>query len=259
MIGVLQYLNRIDSRKGVVTENKRQKILVTVVCYNSAETTRMTLNKIPRDREYDVLIVDDGSTDRTPETIRESGFAFIRHKENKGLGAAIKTGIRYGLKNSYGVFIVLAGNGKDDPREIPRFIAAVAGGDADFVQGSRFFEGGRFETPPVLRKLLVRLYIQFFKFLTGFRGTDAINGFRAYRLDILKNPQIGIWQDWLDGYSLESYLFYKVLALGYRVKEVPVTKSYGITKGRKYSHVRPIVDWWDIIKPLIYLKFRIKS
>jgi dolichol-phosphate mannosyltransferase len=244
----------------VNTENKRHKILVSIVCYNSAENTKLTLNKVPRDGDYDVLIVDDGSVDRTSETIRESGFKFICHRENRGLGAAIKTGIRYGLKHGYDIFVAMAGNNKDDPRQIPRFLEAFSHEDVDFVQGSRFLEGGRFETPPVLRRILVKLYIRIFKLLTGFQGTDAINGFRAYRLDILKNPQIDIWQDWLDGYSLETYLFYKILKLGYRVKEVPVTKSYSSFKNRKkYSHIRPIVDWWDIFKPLIYLKIKIKS
>ena len=254
------FWNKKTDLKEVIEANKRQKNLACLVCFNSAENTRLTLNKIPLDRKYDVLIVDDGSVDKTPEYIKESGLMSIRHRVNKGLGSAIKTGIRYGLMHGYDILVILAGNNKDDPRQIPRFLAALADKNVGYVQGSRFLEGGRFETPPVMRRILVKLYIRIFKFLTGFRGTDAINGFRAYRIDILKNPQIDIWQDWLDGYSLETYLFYKILTLGYGVKEVPVTKSYNSFKRRKkYSHVRPIVDWWDIFKPLIYLKLKIKS
>jgi dolichol-phosphate mannosyltransferase len=99
-----------------------------------------------------------------------------------------------------------------------------------------------------------------YRLLTGFRGTDALNGFRAYRLRLLKDPSIHIWQDWLDRYELEMYLHYKALTLGYKVKEVPVTKSYNHFKnGAPYSHIRPFVDWWSIIRPIVYLSLGLRK
>jgi dolichol-phosphate mannosyltransferase len=244
----------------VKTKSASRKILTCVVCYNTAESIRLVLSKIPENRDYDILIVDDGSSDRTPEYIKASGLEFIRHSENRGLGAAIKSGLEYALRNGYDIFVVMAGNDKDDPRQIPRLTRAITEKGMDYVQGSRFLAGGCFETPPLVRKWLVVSYIRLFKWMTGYEGTDPINGFRAYRLEIFNDPRIDVWQDWLNGYSYETYLQWKVLKLGYKVDEVPTTKSYaGFKKSEKYSHVRPILDWWDIVRPLVYLKLRIKS
>ncbi len=240
--------------------NSKERALACVVCYDTDESTRITLNKIPPERNFDVLIVNDGSVDRTREYVEESGFKAIHHETNMGLGAAIKAGVRYALDNGYEIFVIMAGNNKDDPCQASSLIKPIIEEDIDFVQGSRFIEGGSFENPPFIRCMLVKLYIWLFKLMTGFSGTDAINGFRAYKLSIFNDPRINIWQDWLNGYGYETYLYYKVLKLGYKIKEVPVTKSYSnCHKKIKYSHVKPIVDWWGIIKPIIYLKLRIKG
>lgn len=239
---------------------KQSNVLVSVICYNTDESTKITLSKIPPDRDYDVLIINDCSIDKTKAYLDESSFKVIHHQRNSGLGASIKTAIRYGLDNGYDIIVLMAGNNKDDPRQVHRLIKPIKEENIDYVQGSRFIEGARFENPPFIRNILVKLYVRFFKLLTGFKGTDAINGFRAYKLNIINDPRIDVWQDWLDGYGYESYLYYKVLKLGYKIKEVPVTKSYtNCHNNIKYSHVRPLIDWWDIIKPLIYLKLKIRS
>lgn len=94
--------------------------------------------------------------------------------------------------------------------------------------------------------------------LTGFKSTDSSNGFRAYKLSLFKDKRINVFQDWLDRYELETYLHYKVLTLGYKVLEVPVSKDYlpGI---RKYSKIRPVIDWWKMARPLFLLKLGLKN
>lgn len=98
-----------------------------------------------------------------------------------------------------------------------------------------------------------------FFILTGFRGTDALNGFRAYKLSLFNDARINIWQEWLDQYQLETYLHYKVLALRYKVIEIPVSKIYPKEKNVKYSHIRPFIDWWKILSPVLFLLLRIKK
>src|SRR5207245_604416 len=115
----------------------RKAALAVVPCYDTVESTHALLAKFPADREYDVLLVDDGSSDGTAELLRGSGFGVVLHGRNRGLGAAIKTGIRHALDHGYEVVAILAGNGKDDPAEIPKLLAALREG-ADYVQGSRF-------------------------------------------------------------------------------------------------------------------------
>jgi hypothetical protein len=88
--------------------------------------------------------------------------------------------------------------------------------------------------------------------LTRKRCTDVTNGYRCYRLDILKDRRINLNQDWLDAYSLEYYLHYKALALGYRVKEVAVSRIYRFRSGGS-SKIQPLKDWWPILSPIVLL------
>jgi dolichol-phosphate mannosyltransferase len=91
----------------------------------------------------------------------------------------------------------------------------------------------------------------------GRRLTDVTNGFRAYRLDLLEDARIRLGQSWLNAYDLEYYLQYKVLSLGYRFREVAVSKNY---PGRSnYTKIRPLLDWWSIVRPLFYLRLGLRS
>ena len=231
--------------------------LATIVCYNEGANAARTLERVPpaAERDFDVIVVDDGSTDDTAEHIARFGFPVIRHPRNRGLGAAIKSGMRYALEHDYGIFCILAGNAKDDPRQIPRVLRPIRAGQADYVQGSRFAEGGSEENTPAVRLVLIRMHARMMRTLTGFRGTDAVNGFRAYRTDLFRDGSpINVWQDWLDGYELETYLHFRTLKSGRPVAEVGVSKSYPPGPGRRrYSHIRPVRDWWRILRPIPFL------
>ncbi len=235
------------------------KVLVAVVCYNTDTKTQHLLKGFPLDLPYDIVGINDGSTDRTREYLNDAPFPVIHHDVNEGVGAAIKQGIRYAIEQGYEVVVIMVGNGKDDPRLIPRLLQPLFEQGYDYVQGSRFLPGGSSENLPAFRHVMVRVHAWLFRVLTGFRGTDALNGFRAYRLSLFQDPRINIWQSWLDGYELETYLHYKVLKLGYRVCEVPVSKTYPPRHlNEKYSHIRPVIDWWRILRPLVLLILRLR-
>ncbi|MBU1853746.1 MAG: hypothetical protein KJ957_06870, partial [Candidatus Omnitrophica bacterium] len=110
---------------------------------------------------------------------------------------------------------------------------------------------------PLFRLVTTLMYSFLLKVITGFPVSDGTNGFRAFRLNILKDDRINLWQAWLDRYELEPYLFYKVIEYNFRVKEVPVTKYYP-RKKIGYTKMVPIVSWWSILRPLILLKLGIK-
>jgi dolichol-phosphate mannosyltransferase len=183
----------------------------------------------------------------------------IRNIERKGVGYAIREGIEYALGNGYDVAVVMAGNNKDDPREIPRLLAPISKEDYDYVQGSRFLPGGKRVKNPFLRGVFSRLFPFFWTLFTNIRCTDVTNGFRAYRLKIFSDKRINIWQDWLDGYQLEYYIHYKVLTESYKTKEVPVSKIYPHRHKGGYSNISPLRDWWKIVGPLLYLKLGVRN
>ncbi|MDD4939874.1 MAG: glycosyltransferase family 2 protein [Candidatus Omnitrophica bacterium] len=237
------------------------KILVSLLCFNTCNATEGVLRKFPQDDSYDVIVVNDGSTDGTAALLRNSSrFKIIEHQYNKGLGAAIKTSAKFALDNHYDILVIMAGNGKDNPEEIPKIFRPITEGEADYVQGSRFLRGGSSDNLPLFRLVMIKAYALFLSVITRQRVTDPLNGFRAYRLDILKDPRINVWQDWLDHYEYETYLNLNVLRFGFKYKEVAVSKLYPAKKKKiKYTHIRPFIDWWSILKPILFLYLGIKK
>ena len=182
----------------------------------------------------------------------------IRNRERKGVGYAIREGIEYALGDGYDIVVVMAGNNKDDPREIPRLLKPILKEGYDYVQGSRFLPGGVCKRNPILRGIFSKLFPFVWTLFTNVRCSDVTNGFRSYKAEIFKDGRINIWQSWLNGYGLEYYIHYQVLMLGYKVKEVSVSKIYPHRHKGGYSKIQPFRDWWDIVRPLIYLKLGIK-
>jgi dolichol-phosphate mannosyltransferase len=240
------------------TPSPRVRVLAGVGAYNEERTIGDVLSRFEPGIVDEIVVMDDGSTDATAQVIAQFSVTHLRHETNRGAGAGIKSMIRYGLEHDYDVFVVMAGNGKDDPQQISRLLAPILDQGYDYVQGSRFMRGGSRAHLPLQRTILLRLVTLLYRVLTGFPCTDPNNGFRAYRLNILDDPHINIWQEWLDRYEMEHYLNYLVLKRGFRVTEVPVSKTYPAQRRVRYSHVRPIVDWWSGLRPIFYLVLGLK-
>ena len=138
-------------------------------------------------------------------------------------------------------------------REIPALVSPILSGEADFVQGSRYLRGGSFGNMPAYRVVGTRVIHPLIASMAARkRITESTNGFRAFRTALLRDPRIDWRQTWLDRYELEPYLLVKAIRLGYRHMEVPVTKIYPPHQ-IGYTKMRPVIDWWSIIRPVVYL------
>lgn len=232
--------------------------VVIIPAFNEEGRTVKVVRGIARNVVDEVVVVDDGSTDNTATEVTEAGATLVRHTKREGIGFAVRTGIRYALKRGFSVIVVMAGNGKDDPRQIPELLEPIMKGKCDYVQGSRYIEGGSYGKMPAHRFLFTKMYSFAVRFLTGFPLTDGTNGFRAYRTSLLKDKRINIDQDWLRE-SLEYYLSIKVIQLGYRVTEVPVAKIYptGVSY-KRYTKVTPFTGWAKRLAPLFFLSLRLR-
>ncbi|RME22745.1 MAG: glycosyltransferase family 2 protein [Candidatus Zixiibacteriota bacterium] len=233
------------------------RALVIIPTFNEGDRFVSLMDTFPAQRAYDVLVVDDGSTDDALARADLSGVSVIRHEENRGVGASLRDGILFARRHGYDIVVIMAGNGKMSPSEIPALLQPILDSKADYVQGSRFLDGGQSANLPRGRRLAIRWLTRLTNLLLGFRGTDVTCGFRAYRLSLLDDPEIDIEQDWLDCYELEYYLHIKVIRGGYRVVEVPVSMTYPREK-RNYSKIRPFVGWWSILKPWFCLSLGLK-
>ena len=207
----------------------------------------------------EILVVDDASTDATACVARAYGARVRSTPVRSGVGAAIRLGIGHARAAGFDCAVILAGNNKDEPREIPTLLDPLCSGEHDLVVGSRYLVGGKSAGDmPCYRKLATRLHPWLMSRFVKKTLTESTNGFRAVRLAMLEDPRINLHQRWLDGYGLEVYLLWKAIQLGYRHCEVPCTKTYP-PRSEGFTKMRPVTDWWNILRPIFSLGLGLRS
>ena len=205
-----------------------------------------------------VLVVDNGSTDLTSFEAKNAGAIVIDHPNNLGAGGGYRTGWLYGSVKKFDLIVELAGDNQDVPSEIPRAVDKLIDDNLDYVQGSRWLAGGKRENMTISRTILTWVYSLLFRILFRKKITDATNGFRVFRREVLDNPKLNLWQDWLLQYEMEPYLLIQTCQAGYKVAEVPVTKRYHHDM-KDNTKMVPFKSWWSILRPLFLLSLKIKS
>lgn len=238
----------------------RPRILAAPIAFNEEKKIGSVLKRFEGVLCVDqLMLLDDASTDGTRSVAELMGVQVLTQPKRSGVGAGIRRMIYYAQENGFDILVITAGNDKDRPPEISRLIDPILHQGFDFVQGSRYLPGGNYGNMPFYRQISTRIvHPLLFSLVSGRRITDSTNGFRALRVSCFKDQRIDIDQDWLDHYELEPYIFYKFIKLGYKVKEVPVTKIYP-PKELGYTKMTPFTGWWSILRPLFFLALGIKK
>lgn len=131
------------------------------------------------DPSFDVVVIDDGSTDGTAAIASSHGAAVVVLPFNLGIGGAVQTGFKYALEHGYEVAVRLDGDGQHDPAELAALLAPIRGGEADIVTGSRFALDDGAYRPPLARRIGITWFARLVSLLTRQRVTDTTSGFQA--------------------------------------------------------------------------------
>lgn len=131
------------------------------------------------DETFDVVVVDDASTDDTAAVAAAHGAAVLRLPINLGIGGAVQTGFRAALAGGYDRAVRLDGDGQHDPAELPKLLARLAEDEADLVIGSRFVDGAGDYRPPLARRIGITWFARLVSTVTRTRVTDTTSGFQA--------------------------------------------------------------------------------
>jgi len=190
-----------------------------------------------------VIVVDDGSSDRTAEVAKLAGAEVIRLEYNTGKAYTILLGLRHARETGCTVAVMLDADGQHDPKEIQRVAGLVRAGKADLVIGSRFLEkkGGI----PQYRQLGQKILDLFTNIGAKTRVTDSQSGFRALSCKALDNLDFKS-----DGYNIESDMIAHFSALGLPIMEVPISVSYDVPNKHK-KH--PVTHGVGVLTRLINL------
>ena len=235
------------------------RVIAIAPVLNEEKKIGEVVRRTPRDVVDEMLVIDDGCTDSSPEVAKSFGANILTMGRVAGVGAALRAGYEYAVEHHYDIAVVMAGNNKDSPEEIPALIAPIAEGRADFVQGSRFLKReANFGPMPLYRKVATRVHPLLFSLAARKYVTESTNGFRAISRNVLTDPRIDLKQPWLDEYELEPYLYLRTIQAGFRTAEVAVTKVYP-PKKLGQTKMKPITGWWSILRPLVYVGLGIRK
>lgn len=228
---------------------------VVIPVINEGERIKSLLSRMAAlniDVIADIIIVDGGSTDGSlglelPHQKRVRGL-LVKTGPGK-LSAQLRCAYAFALDQGYEGIVTIDGNDKDDPEAISGFIAALKQG-VDFVQASRFIEGGIAENTPKSRDFAIRfIHAPMLSLFSGFRWTDTTQGFRAYSRKMLLDPKIAPFRDVFNTYELLAYLSYRAPKLGYRCTEFPTVRRY--PKGEVPTKISSIRGNYSVLKVLL--------
>ena len=155
------------------------KKLIIIPAYNEEDAIAHTVARIrEKAPDFDYVIINDCSTDRTLAICRENGFHVVNLPINLGIGGAVQTGYRYALENGYDIAVQMDGDGQHDPAYLMEIVQPVLDGECDMCIGSRFVKKEGFQTS-FMRRVGIRFLSGLIFLLSGHRVLDVTSGFRA--------------------------------------------------------------------------------
>ncbi len=217
-------------------DSKKNRIAILIPAYNEEEHIAEVVGNCLK-FNMDVIIVDDGSTDKTVSIIKlvprsnNCSITLIEHPQNLGKGKSLLTGFDYAVEKKYKGVITMDGDGQHDINEIPHFLEKVEKDDPDIIVGNRL---DNTRGMPFIR-LATNLFTSWIiSVLAGKKIRDVQSGYRYINARVLENIEIET-----GNFDTEPEILLKAAWLNYNIQNIPISTIY---HKQFVSHVNPVTD-----------------
>ena len=201
--------------------------LVIIPTYNEKENIEKMIRRIcSLSREFDILIIDDGSPDKTPDVVKElqdqefkDNLYLFERPGKLGLGTAYITGFKWALERDYQYIFEMDADFSHNPDDLLKLQNACENG-ADMAIGSRYISGVNVVNWPMGRVLMSYFASKYVRFVTGMKITDTTAGFKCYRRKVLE--RIDLEKIKFKGYAFQIEMKFTAWKMGFRIEEIPI-------------------------------------
>lgn len=210
---------------------KKKKVVLLIPTWNEGQRIQNELKTIKQHHiveVVDIILMDGNTTDGSinDDFLQDIGVRGVLLITAKGQGNAYRAGFAKAVEDEYEYVVTVDGNNKDNVEIIPQFIRLLEQG-YDFVQGSRFMEGGYHENTPKARELAIKYFSNpLLSLISGYEYTETMSAFRGFNINILKDERLQIFRDVFQTWELQWYLSSRIPKLGYKVIEIPQSRVY---------------------------------
>lgn len=232
-----------DRCKEMAISLKRNDTLVIIPVLNEEASIEMVLDELDRkNKDVDILVVDDGSVDRSKEKIEKRDVFLLNHSFNMGIGASFGTGCQFAMEKGYDYIVRMDGDGQHDSAFIKTLLAPVKNNEVDITVGSRFLGNSGFKSS-FFRLIGISIICWFLKTVTKRKITDPTSGFCAMN----KKAYKFFSRNCADDYPEPEILLYH---REFRIREIPVSIS---KRYNGISSITPLKSAYYMFKVLFSL------
>ena len=239
--------NRPLNPKPNPPETNQMKTLIIIPAYNESESIEIVVNNLTANYpQYDYVVVNDGSKDKTAEICLNNNYNMIDLPVNIGLSGGVQSGMKYAYRNDYDYAIQFDGDGQHDPQYISRMLEEIEENNLDFVIGSRFIAEKKTYSLRMIGSNIIQLVI---KITTGKTIKDPTSGMRMYNRKLIE-----IMANSLD-FGPEPDTIALLLRSGAKFKEIPVTMNNRIAGVSYLNAASSIVYMARIVTSLVFMQW----
>lgn len=228
------------------------KTIIVIPAYNAEKTIESVFKRIPKNSYDKIIVVNDGSKDRTSEIVKKYNVKLVEHKKNRGYGGAQKTGFKEALKDGADIIALIHADGQYSPEDLPKIKKPIEIGNADVVLGSRALHGKMLEGGMPLTRFIGNRFLTFIENLVLRTNISEFHtGYRIYSRKALESIRFDLNSD---KYEFDSEILIQCKLKNLKIKEIPSPTRYA----EEISYLNPWTYGLKIFKVLVnYITHRL--